>query len=753
VAPRGEPVSAPAAPAAPAALPALYTPAPAGHPHHAAHLSARLALTPLRDLADCPHVPHHAIGSPLFDDRGRALTPDPVLTLCGAPLADPHLPRMSLAVAPCGARPRLARSPEVRALLAAMCPAEHPQARREVEGLLAAGAARRCPPGALAGHLDGVLLLGVEGAAPGSEVWRAGQAALAEALGALPQGSSVRLPLLRALDLDAAGRGLGAEARALLLDGHLIHLAVAALERPAGHEGVWTPRRVLLCEPAEERARWALGRLASRALLLSLVDKLRLSVVSPLLTLGVVAGGGEEGARLVDEGGFEEALGALDAALDALLRGEGREALRLGAYAVSAEPALAGVFSYVERLAAPGGVPSVLLGEVLRVGREGRLLEARPLLDAAGAFALSPAQAAQHAALEGACERLARAELRARLDSEEYARAEEWVARCESLGLRAPCAAWREEARRRPAEDARLVAARARRDEGAPPGDEEEPRGESGARWRSLALWGAVRGALAARGGRRARALAEGLGEGVRWALAAGGRAEAGGAPPAALLEPLGGELCALVAALALLSHDSALRERALAAWRAWLRAAEDEGPWARPAVPLLPEQREALNALSDQGAAEAPLPHCGDYARLAAARAAGWREAVEAFADLLAAAESRAEPEALRSRYARWREALADPLSAPLGAQVAATLDALLGEPWLRREAGRPQTGIQIPTFLGELSLDLLIALWGRWRRLLARRRLRGCGVAAQLDALSADLLRAAARAAQEVR
>ena len=148
------------------------------YPRHATHLSARLALVPLRDLADCPNMPHHAVGSPLFDDRGRSLTPDPVLALTRAPLTSPALPRMSLAVAPCGARPPLTLGAEVRALLGAMRLEDHPQARREVEGLLMAGEARRSPPGALAGHLDGVLLLGVEGAWAGSEAWRGAQEAL-----------------------------------------------------------------------------------------------------------------------------------------------------------------------------------------------------------------------------------------------------------------------------------------------------------------------------------------------------------------------------------------------------------------------------------------------------------------------------------------------------------------------------------------------------------------------------------------------
>ncbi len=282
-------------------------------------------------------------------------------------------------------------------------------------------------------------------------------------------------------------------------------------------------------------------------------------------------------------------------------------------------------------------------------------------------------------------------------------------------------------------------------------GHDERPRGElpvagggpgelggEDARWRSFDLWAEARAALSLKGPARARRVCDALTLRAAWTLAPSQE-------PAPLTDQLGGELCALSAALALLSHDPLTRERALSAWRAWLRAACERGPWSLPAVPVLPEQREPLDALYEplsvgDGLGEFTLPHCGEYARLCATSLTRWGEAVESFSDLLAAAESHAEAEVLRSRYARWCESL----RAPLGDAPLSAIDALLGEPWLRRETGGPQTGIQIPTGFGELSLDLVLSLWGRARRYWMRRRLRKMGVEAQLAELISALAQA---------
>ncbi len=337
-----------------------------------AHLTDRISLLPFCDLTDCPNVTHHAVGSPYFDAKGNPLIADPVVLAVRADIAEPTLPRSTALAVSCNTRPYQSYGPVIRRVFECSQPEKHPELRRALEGVMDLGEVRELPPGGLDDQVSKLLLACVATMTAGTneQVLREVMENIAEQFAALPPGSTLRIPLI--------GTGKSRTEKATeqifreVIDLMLSYLTPAAYSDDRRKP----PRRILLIHPAKEESRLIGTMLAERSIFLSILDKMGLATTDDRLVYGIAYSENPEN-QIVKAERFEEALNHFDQALELLLDGKQDEAIQEASRGSVLAPGLSGMVSHIQYLATKKrGLLEAITQEALDLASRGRIEDA-----------------------------------------------------------------------------------------------------------------------------------------------------------------------------------------------------------------------------------------------------------------------------------------------------------------------------------------------------------------------------------------
>ena len=399
-------------------------------------LSDRLGASALVDLADCAHVSHRAVGSPHFDAHGEPLSFDPLITLVHGELTDARLPHATMIISPCEPRPILSVNADLRRLISATAPDEHPSLRADLEGRIERGTVKRVDPGALLSQTDQLVLAQISTVEPQVETRSFEQ--IATTIREAPYGSTIRirLPLDASLDseslFDADQEGRSLERFLDVMTPALTH------DWPRRQ-----PRRLILVSRDPERARHALLMLIKRSVRLSLIDRLTEAQLHPRIAYGVATLPGEElvtpyelGSMVTHlnaaleslvHGSRAHALEAAEQLLDRVETGEEREAgaLSRGHADFMRSQVYLFISSLLER---PEGVREVLIAGLTRSIARGAISEASTLAQSLIASGLDLSATSFAREIISCARRYEIAECQALLFREEYTRARDVLA-------------------------------------------------------------------------------------------------------------------------------------------------------------------------------------------------------------------------------------------------------------------------------------------------------------------------------------
>ncbi len=336
------------------------------------HLRDRLCLIPFCDLADCPEKGHHAIGSPYFDASGKPLFPDPVVIAIKADITEDSLPKCSRLAVSCNTRPYHSYGPVIRRVFEKSRPHDYPEVRLGMEGVMEIGEVREIPPGGLFQQAENIFLTCVATMTAGTnpKILQEVLQNLAQEFGKLPTGSTMRMPII------GTGKARSEEDTekmfrsvvSLTLDSFFPNLLPEDLKL--------TPRKLFLVHPMEYESGLIASTLAQKAVFLTLLDKMNLSKTDKRIVYGL-AHGKDQSMQFVNQENFLSAMECFDKALDYLLAGKRKEAIKSSAEGCQIEPDLNFLQGYICHLAnQKEGVLDVLTEEILSLARRGNIREA-----------------------------------------------------------------------------------------------------------------------------------------------------------------------------------------------------------------------------------------------------------------------------------------------------------------------------------------------------------------------------------------
>lgn len=339
-----------------------------------AHLNNRLCLVPFCDLADCPDVSHHAIGSPYFDAQGKPNSADPVLIAVRSDIVDDALPRATALAVSCNTRPYQSYGPVIRRVFECSQPNRHPELRRQMEGIMNTGEVRVLPPGDLERQISTIYLACVATMTTGTteNILQHVMTNLVSHFQTMPPGATLRMPLF--------GTGKSrTEAATEKTYQDVIGLTLSSMQEALFPANPLQPsRRVLLLHPFAFEAQCIAAEMVKRAIFLCLLDKMGVSTTDSRMVYGI-AHGDQEIHRIVQADSFATAVNHIDQALSFLLEKKDRDknqrkALEEAAQAVKVEPALGSVYAYLHALATrQRGLLEMILQETLDLATKGRI--------------------------------------------------------------------------------------------------------------------------------------------------------------------------------------------------------------------------------------------------------------------------------------------------------------------------------------------------------------------------------------------
>ena len=311
-----------------------------------AHLKNRFCLVPFCDLTDCPEGGHHAIGSPLFDALGKPLFPESLAIAVRADIADTKLPRCTGLVVSCNTRPYYSYGAVARKIFEKSQPHKHPEVRMGMEEVMEVGDVRIIEPGGLLDQCEKILLACVAPmtGSTNREILEKSLECCAKIFSDMNAGSSLRMPLI--------GTGKARTTKATEREfREVVDITLSKFHKPLLEEKTErSPSRLLIVNPLEYESFLIATMLGEKAMFLSLLDKMGSSVTNQRMVYGL-AHGETEKYQFVDAKNFAKALDHFDEALEKLLGQKRNEALKEGARGAEIEPALRGMFSYISHLA------------------------------------------------------------------------------------------------------------------------------------------------------------------------------------------------------------------------------------------------------------------------------------------------------------------------------------------------------------------------------------------------------------------
>lgn len=337
-----------------------------------AHLRDRFCLIPFRDLRECPEALHHAVGSPYFDAAGQPLFPDPVVVAVRADIVEPALPYSSALAVSCDTRPYNSYGPVMRKIFEKSKPLQYPEVRKGLEGVMEVGHIRILPPGGLSEQVGKIFLGCVSTMTSGTNdgIVRTVLQNLALEFARLPFGSTLRMTLL------GTGKARRDEATEDVLRSAVDQTLSQFYATLLPDEERVSPRRLLLVHPFEYESQLIANVLIEKSIFATILDKLQLPTTPKRLIYGLAQGEQPEN-RFMEESNFGNALDLFDAALDRLLEGKKRQALKEAAKGAEMEPMLNGMYSYITTLAGKKtGVLEAVTKEAMILAAAGRVRDA-----------------------------------------------------------------------------------------------------------------------------------------------------------------------------------------------------------------------------------------------------------------------------------------------------------------------------------------------------------------------------------------
>jgi tetratricopeptide (TPR) repeat protein len=338
-----------------------------------AHLRERFCLVPFYEMSDCPGAVHHAIGSPYFDPLGRPQFSDPVVMAVRADIIAKNLPRCSVLAVSCNTRPYQSYGPVMRRIFDAAEPYNFPEVRRGLEGVMEVSDVREIPPGGLIEQAEKIWLACVSPMTGNAneQIVDAVLKNLAKQFLQLPPGSTLRMPIIgtgTARKGEASANEVFRKVVDLTLDNFYPTLLTASARIAC--------RRLLLINPIEDEAYLLSTVLAEKAVFATLLDKMGIFTIDRRLVFGLGHGNTPE-TSFVDASSFKDALDYFDKALDSLLAGKRKQALKEAAKAAEIEPGLNGMYMYISSFAnKKRGLISVITHEALSLASAGRVRDA-----------------------------------------------------------------------------------------------------------------------------------------------------------------------------------------------------------------------------------------------------------------------------------------------------------------------------------------------------------------------------------------
>ncbi|NUM35592.1 MAG: hypothetical protein HUU50_13680 [Candidatus Brocadiae bacterium] len=336
------------------------------------HLQDRLCLIPFCDLADCPEKGHHAIGSPYFDASGKPLFADPVVVVVRADITEPSLPKCSSLAVSCNTRPYHSYGPVIRKVFEKSQPHVYPEVRLGMEGVMEIGEVRQIPPGGLFDQTERIFLTCVATMTAGTnqKILQDVLQNLAREFGSLAHGSTLRMPIM------GTGKARSEEDTEKMFRTVVSLTLDCFLPEILPDDMQLSPRRLLLVHPMEYESSLIASSLAQKAVFLTLLDKLNLSKTDKRIVYGL-AHGNDRSNQFINKENFSSAMQCFDKALDFLLEGKRKEAIKASAEGCQIEPDLCFLQGYITSLAnQKEGVLDVLTEEILSLARKGNIREA-----------------------------------------------------------------------------------------------------------------------------------------------------------------------------------------------------------------------------------------------------------------------------------------------------------------------------------------------------------------------------------------
>ncbi|WP_372364645.1 hypothetical protein [Candidatus Uabimicrobium sp. HlEnr_7] len=336
------------------------------------HLKKRLCLVQMNDLTDCPGAIHHAIGSPYFDSLGAPKFPEPVVVAAKADIADTALPRCSILAVSCNTRPYQSYGPVMRTIFEKSEPHKYPSVRRGMEGVMEVSSVRGISPGGLNSQTDSILLgcISPMTGKTNSKIVDTVLGMFAEELGKLPPGSTLRMPLI------GTGKARSQAATDDLfkntVDVTISHFLDILIPKNK-HIPI---RRLILVHPFEYEVSLIASTFAEKSIFLTILDKLGIDGTDKRQVYGLAYGGKPQNC-IVDAQNFDKALDCFDQAIDALLKGDLKNAKCLSSQGSMIDPSLKFIDIYISSLAArKKGLLDAIKMEALSCAQAGRLKDA-----------------------------------------------------------------------------------------------------------------------------------------------------------------------------------------------------------------------------------------------------------------------------------------------------------------------------------------------------------------------------------------
>lgn len=295
----------------------------------------------------------------------------PVIIVVKSDIANDDLPHCSALCVSCNTRPYHSYGPVARQVFYCSQPHNYTEVRRGLEGVMELGQVRCISPGALQTQTDKIILgcVATMTAGTNKEIIHKVLQNYAKEFGKLPANGSMRMPII--------GTGMASDNESSDQQFRdIVETTISYIIPYIFSENENESRKLYLTHPLDYESKLLSTVIVEKAILLSILDKLNLSIADPNLIYGFGQGNSKK-TCFFNESTFSQAMDLFDKSLNALLQGDSMECKRQAAKALQLDPELENIQHFIYTLASKeDGLVEMISQEAIRLAMQGKIREA-----------------------------------------------------------------------------------------------------------------------------------------------------------------------------------------------------------------------------------------------------------------------------------------------------------------------------------------------------------------------------------------